>query len=114
MTRKNRSYILLSLLAVVALAVSLVTVARLLPASSTAAAPAAPVGMKLGERYHAVHVDGLKLKCDTCHVRAVDEYYDPMAQVFNLVDKRACLSCHSEGSSQPFYGEDWRKAKVSR
>lgn len=76
--------------------------------------PALPVGLKSGERYHDVHVNRLQLKCDFCHVEKAETYHDPLAQVFNLADRRACLSCHKEGGVQPFYGEEWSKAKVGR
>lgn len=86
------------------------------PAFMLEAAPISspPIGMKLGERFHDIHTKKLKLKCDFCHVENGGTYNDPLAQVFNLADKRACLSCHKEGSAQPFFGEDWQKAKVKR
>ena len=114
MAKEERSYFLAGLLAVIVLASSLFLVSRLVPGTTTEAAPAPQVGMKQGERYHAVHVDGLQLRCDSCHSSAAQDYYDPMAQVSNPVDKKGCLSCHGPGSSQPFYGGDWQKAKVSR
>ncbi len=76
--------------------------------------PVLTVGLKPGERFHDIHTSRLRLKCDFCHVRKVETYYDPLAQVFNLADRRACLSCHKEGGVQPFYGEEWSKAKVGR
>ena len=81
------------------------------------AAPAAlvtppAIGMQIGERYHEIHTTKLQLKCDFCHTNMTETYYDPLAQVFNLADRRACLSCHKEGAAQPFYGEDWSEAKV--
>jgi len=113
MDRRTKTYLLAGALTVVALAISLALVMRVMPAPTTEAAAAAQVGMKPGERYHEVHVDGLKLQCATCHAKGNEDYNDPLAQVFNAVDKKACLSCHSSGS-QPFYGDDWQKAKVSR
>ena len=80
----------------------------------TPAKLALPVGMKIGERFHDIHTNKLQLKCDFCHGKAVETYHDPLAQVSNLADKRACLSCHKEGGAQPFYGEEWEKAKVGR
>lgn len=76
--------------------------------------PVPPLGMKIGERFHDVHTGKLQLKCDFCHAKAVETYRDPLAQVSNPTDKRACLSCHKEGRAQPFYGEEWDKAKVGR
>ncbi|MBM2832302.1 MAG: Cytochrome c7 and related cytochrome c [Dehalococcoidia bacterium] len=73
---------------------------------------ALPVGMKVDERFHDIHAKKLQLKCETCHATQGQTYSDPLAQTVNPVDKRACLSCHREGSSQPFYGETWDKAKV--
>ena len=87
------------------------------PAPSPTTAPAgtpAVIGMKFGERYHDIHTNKLQLKCESCHVKMTETYYDPLAQVSNPADKRACLSCHKEGSVQPFYGEDWDQAKVRR
>jgi len=78
------------------------------------ASVAAPsVGMRLGERFHTIHTTQLQLQCAFCHVQQVEAYQDPLAQVFNQFDRRACLSCHKEGSVQPFYGESWNKASVS-
>ena len=77
-----------------------------------AAAPPLVIGMEIGERYHEIHTSKLQLKCDFCHTNMTETYYDPLAQVSNLADKRACLSCHKEGSAQPFYGEAWGQAKV--
>lgn len=86
------------------------------PATTTTApaAPAAPlaIGMKFGERYHEIHTTKLQLKCEFCHTSMTETYYDPLAQVSNLADRRACLSCHKEGAAQPFYGEAWSQAKV--
>ncbi|MDO8637780.1 MAG: cytochrome c3 family protein, partial [Dehalococcoidia bacterium] len=76
--------------------------------------PILPVGLKIGERFHDIHTNDLKLKCETCHAKAVETYNDPLSQVSNLVDSRACLSCHKEGSAKPFYGDEWSKAKVGR
>lgn len=73
-----------------------------------------PVGMKIGERFHDIHTNKLQLKCEACHTKGSATYNDPLAQVVNLADNRACLSCHTEGGSQPFYGEEWNKAKVER
>lgn len=75
-------------------------------------APPPAIGMGIGERYHDIHVNELKLKCEFCHVKAPSTYDDPLAQVSNLADRRACLSCHKEEGAQPFYGEAWSKAKV--
>ena len=72
------------------------------------------IGMNVGERYHDIHANKLALKCDFCHTSTTETYYDPLAQVSNLADKRACLSCHKEGGAQPFYGEDWAKANVKQ
>lgn len=82
------------------------------PAST--AKPVLPVGLKIGERFHDIHTNDLKLKCETCHAKAVETYNDPLSQVSNLADQRACLSCHKEGSAKPFYGDEWSKAKVGR
>ena len=84
------------------------------PAPTPAPKPVLPVGLKIGERFHDIHTNDLKLKCETCHAKAVDTYNDPLAQVSNLADRRACLSCHKEGGAKPFYGEEWSKAKVGR
>jgi hypothetical protein len=73
-----------------------------------------PVGMKADERFHEVHTKKLQLKCETCHATQGQTYSDPLAQSVMAVDKRACLSCHKEGSPQPFYGETWDKAKIER
>ncbi len=72
------------------------------------------MGMKIGERYHDIHLNRLGLQCAVCHSPKGDTYRDPLAQTYNPVDKRACLSCHKEGSVQPFYGEEWEKAGVTR
>ena len=72
----------------------------------------AAISMKFGERYHEIHTNKLQLKCDFCHTNSTETYYDPLAQVSNLADRRACLSCHKEGVAQPFYGEAWSQAKV--
>ncbi len=71
-------------------------------------------GMRLDQRFHDIHVNRLQLRCDFCHVGTVETYYDPLAQVFNLADRRACLSCHKEGGVRPFYGEEWDEAQVGR
>lgn len=84
------------------------------PTATLAPTPELTVGLKSGERYHDIHVNRLQLKCEFCHVKQVETYQDPLAQVFNLADRRACLSCHQEGGVQPFYGEEWSKAKVRR
>ncbi len=76
--------------------------------------PILPVGLKIGERFHDIHTNDLKLKCETCHAKAVETYNDPLSQVSNLADQRACLSCHKEGSAKPFYGDEWSQAKVGR
>ena len=75
---------------------------------------ALPAGLLPGERYHDLHTSKLNLKCETCHVKQVETYYDPMAQVSNPVDNRACLSCHAESSVQPLYGANWGKASVKK
>lgn len=84
-----------------------------IPTTAPAETPVA-IGMKFGERYHDIHTNKLELKCEFCHVKMAETYYDPLVQVSNPVDKRACLSCHKEGSAQPFYGENWDQAKVRR
>ena len=84
------------------------------PAPTPAPKPVLPVGLKIGERFHDIHTNDLKLKCETCHAKAVETYNDPLSQVSNLADRRACLSCHKEGSAKPFYGEEWSQAKVGR
>lgn len=89
----------------------------LAPVPSTPAPTPATVltiGLKPGERFHDIHTSRLQIKCDFCHVKQVETYYDPLAQVFNLADRRACLSCHKEGGVQPFYGEKWSEAKTGR
>lgn len=70
--------------------------------------------MGIAERFHDVHINKLQLTCDRCHAKSVETYRDPLAQVANLADRRACLGCHKEGSPQPFYGDDWTKSKVER
>jgi len=89
------------------------------PAAPTATASPTPtqtvrpaLGISFGERFHDTHTSKLQLKCDFCHSKSVDTFSDPLAQTFNAVDKRACLSCHKEGGVQPFYGEDWTKANT--
>ena len=77
-----------------------------------AAAPPLVIGMGISERYHDIHTNKLQLKCEFCHTNMTETYYDPLAQVSNLADRRACLSCHKDGAAQPFYGEAWSKAKV--
>lgn len=84
------------------------------PLPTPAPTPPPAVGMKVGERFHDVHTNKLQLKCDFCHVKATPTYNDPLAQVSNPADNRVCLSCHKEGGAQPFYGEEWNKAKVGR
>lgn len=84
------------------------------PTPVQAPAPGAAVGMKVGERFHDIHTNRLQVKCETCHVSGSTTYSDPLSQVSNPVDKAACLSCHKEGGKQPFYGEEWNKAKVGR
>ncbi|MDO8751331.1 MAG: cytochrome c3 family protein [Dehalococcoidia bacterium] len=74
--------------------------------------PIPPIGMGIGQRYHDIHVNRLALQCTVCHVKTTPTYQDPLAQVFNLADRRACLACHKEGTTQPFFGEDWQKASV--
>ncbi|MEK7777713.1 MAG: cytochrome c3 family protein [Chloroflexota bacterium] len=71
-----------------------------------------PIGMQPGQRYHDIHVNRLALQCTVCHAKTTPTYQDPLAQVFNLADRRACLACHKEGTTQPFYGEEWQKASV--
>ena len=71
-----------------------------------------PIGMAFDQRYHTVHVTKLGLQCTVCHAKTTPTYQDPLAQVFNLADRRACLACHKEGTTQPFYGEEWQKASV--
>ena len=71
------------------------------------------VGMQVGERFHNIHAGQLQLQCSFCHAEQAEGYLDPLAQVFNQADRRACLSCHKEGGAQPFYGESWDKASVS-
>lgn len=68
--------------------------------------------MGLRERFHTIHTRTLNLDCSFCHGQARLTYNDPLAQVFEPVDKRACLSCHKEGGAQPFFGDDWQKAGV--
>ena len=85
------------------------------PEAQPPVAPEAPppaIGMGISERYHEIHTKKLELKCDFCHTNMTETYYDPLAQVSNLADRRACLSCHKEGGEQPFYGEAWSQAKV--
>lgn len=83
-------------------------------ASSPEVGPAStPVlGMALGGRFHTIHTGKLGLQCAACHVQEVEGYQDPLAQVFNLADKKACLTCH--GGARIFYGEDWQRSSVSR
>lgn len=73
-----------------------------------------PVGLQFGQRFHEIHGNKLQLKCDFCHTLAKGAYSDPLAQVSNQADRRACLSCHKEGSAQPFFGDEWSKAKTGR
>lgn len=82
------------------------------PTPAPVPTPVLKVGMSIGERYHDIHVNRLQLKCERCHTVAEETYNDPLAQAFNPADRRACLSCHAEGSALPFYGEGWAKAKV--
>ena len=74
--------------------------------------PIPPIGMQPGQRYHDIHVNRLALQCTVCHAKTTPTYQDPLAQVFNMADRRACLACHKEGTTQPFYGEEWQKASV--
>ena len=85
-----------------------------LPKPSPTPTPLPPIGMKLGERYHAIHTTQLALGCAVCHSASVAAYSDPLAPVSNLADRRACLGCHKEGSALPLFGEDWARAKVGR
>ncbi|MBI4595099.1 MAG: hypothetical protein HY730_01830 [Candidatus Tectomicrobia bacterium] len=78
------------------------------------AASGLPVGMEMGKRFHDIHTVKIQLKCETCHTGTVQSYNDPLAQTSNPADRRACLGCHKEVGAQPFYGEDWAKAKVGR
>ena len=94
--------------------ISPVPVPATLPEQKSEVTKTAPIGMKLGERFHEVHTTKLNLKCETCHVKQAETYYDPMSQVSNPVDNRACLSCHAESSVQPFYGANWGKASVKK
>lgn len=114
MNVSKKAYLLAVLAALVTLVIASFLVAGQAAGVVTRAAPAPEVGMAVGQRYHAVHVDSLQLRCETCHSNAASDYQDPMAQVSNPVDKKACLSCHGPGSAQPFYGDEWQKAKVSR
>lgn len=82
------------------------------PTPPPTATPVPAIGMGIGQRYHDIHVNRLDLQCAFCHTQATPTYYDPLAQVFNLADRRACLSCHKEETLQPFYGEEWQKASV--
>lgn len=84
------------------------------PTATPKPTPPPPLGMAIGQRFHDIHTTKLQVKCETCHPQAVGTYYDPLAQVSNLADRRACLSCHKEEAVQPFYGEAWGKAKVGR
>ncbi len=111
---KKRHLILVGLLVVAIFLIGGVIAYEPLFMLEAAQTPSPPIGMKLGERFHNIHTKTLKLKCDYCHSKEVETYNDPLAQVFRLTDKRACLSCHKEGSAQPFFGEDWQKAKVKR
>ncbi|MFH1141927.1 MAG: cytochrome c3 family protein [Chloroflexota bacterium] len=88
-----------------------------LPLDGTAVSPDAdpsllpPLGMQMGERFHAIHVDRLALKCDSCHSATAASYADPLAQVSNPADKMACLACHQQGGVRPFFGEQWQQAR---
>lgn len=66
----------------------------------------------LGGRFHEIHASKQGLQCTTCHTQKADGYDDPMAQVYNPVDKNACLSCHS--SNRIFYGDEWQKSAIGR
>ncbi len=99
--------VLLSIGAVIVVGAMVLIPGGLRPSSADPA-----VGMKLGERFHNIHSTQLQLQCGFCHVQRVEAYQDPLAQVFNQFDTRACLSCHKEGGAQPFYGESWDKASV--
>ena len=89
------------------------TITATTPVPTATPAPL-PLGLKIGERFHDVHATKLQLKCDFCHSETTDTYNDPLAQVSNQADRRACLSCHKEGGAQPFYGEEWIKANTGR
>lgn len=101
-----------SFLIAMALAVIVVLVAACTKPQPEPTPTPVAIGMKPGERYHDIHTDKLKLKCELCHSKVIGTYYDPLAQISNAADKRACLSCHKEGTVQPFYGESWDKAKL--
>ena len=108
-------FVLIALVAAVILAACQPTPEAQPPATPEvpqATAPPPAIGMQSGERYHEIHTTKLQLKCDFCHTNATENYYDPLAQVSNLADRRACLSCHKEGAVQPFYGENWTEAKI--
>lgn len=65
-------------------------------------------GVRLGERYHNIHVDVLGLTCKTCHV-SPDEasIADVLYNLYpastggmtgiDLIDSTACYSCHRAG-----------------
>ncbi|MBI4331929.1 MAG: hypothetical protein HY673_11670 [Chloroflexi bacterium] len=91
------------------------------PAVSTPAPTVAPkpapvlqIGMGVNERFHEIHTKKLNLACDFCHSATSQTYKDPLAQATNPADPRSCLGCHKEGGAQPFYGDNWQKAKVSK
>lgn len=107
----NKSFLLLMALALIAVLVGACTKGEPTPTPTPTPTQAA-IGMKIGERFHEIHTKKLELKCEFCHVKATETYYDPLAQVSNLADRRACLSCHKEGAVQPFYGGNWTEAKV--
>ncbi len=84
------------------------------PTATPTPGPTSVFGMQLGQRFHTIHFNQLQLMCSFCHVSTVETYADPLAQVFNLADRRACLSCHKEGAVRPFYGEEWDQAQGGR
>lgn len=78
-------------------------------------------GMWLGERFHTIHVNTLKLSCTTCHkgdTYLSDHLYINIDRVYakidggmpGVVDRAVCLMCRREGGPAspfyaPFYGE---------
>ncbi|MBI2288253.1 MAG: hypothetical protein HYU83_04685 [Chloroflexi bacterium] len=110
----KKSFFIAMVLVLIAFLVVACTKTEPIPAltPSPTLTPPALIGMKFGERYHEIHTTELQLKCDFCHTNITETYYDPLAQVSNLADRRACLSCHKEGAEQPFYGANWTEAKV--
>lgn len=117
--KRKRAIIVTPLYAVVFL-MFFTNMAAVSPPSATPATvpPVSPVSklpsMAVEGTFHEIHTQKLQLKCTQCHTQKVETYYDPLAQVSNLADRRACLSCHKEGTLKEWYGTNWQSSAVNK